>query len=315
VKTLLQAVAVMSFGKLLFAVQDVIIKEMSGAYPIHEIVTIRGLVAIPILLALIHFTVKIRSLRHHRPGYHLLRGLLMFMAFMAYYVALSEMSLTTATALFFTAPFFITLLSIPMLGESVGPRRIITILIGFCGVVIVIRPDSSSFDLITLLPILSAFFYALCQLMVRYAKMTAPASIMSIYLSLCFIIFGLLSALVFQFVDPPDSTRAAALTLYLPWVIPHQADLLAIAFTGVSSGLGFMFASYAYQQAQASRLAPFEYVMIIWVTILSFLVWDELPDTQTVIGLIIIISSGLYVLHREDKADKKPDNYLGLGRR
>ena len=114
----------MALGKLLFATQDVIIKEMSAAYPVAEIVTIRGLVAVPLLLLLVHFTIKLPSLLRHRPGIHLLRGLLMFIAFMLFYVALSELSLTTATALFFSAPFFITLLARPMLGERFGVRRV-----------------------------------------------------------------------------------------------------------------------------------------------------------------------------------------------
>ena len=89
----------LSFGhlsRLLFAIQDAIIKEMSAAYPMHEIMTIRGLIAIPILLLLIHFSVRLSTNRLHHPGYHLLRGTLMFCAFMAFYVGLTEISLTTA---------------------------------------------------------------------------------------------------------------------------------------------------------------------------------------------------------------------------
>ena len=106
---------------------------MSDGYPVHQIMAIRGSVAIPLLL-LIHFRGGLGSLRQHRPTLHLLRGSLMLIAFMCVYVVLAGTSLTTATALFFTAPFFITLLSIPLLGEQIGLRRFVGIAIGFSGV-------------------------------------------------------------------------------------------------------------------------------------------------------------------------------------
>ena len=85
--------------------------------------------------------------------------------------------------------------------------------------------------------------------------------------------------------------------------------------TGITSALGFMFMSFAYQNAEASRLAPFEYVMIIWVTIISYLVWDEVPDAPTMLGIAIIISSGIYVLQREKIRDPRPIACTGLNRR
>ncbi len=312
---LLRAIAIMALGKLLFAVQDVIIKEMSGSYPIHEIMTIRGLVAMALLLVLIHISVGLAALKMHHPGYHVLRGVLMFIAFMAFYIGLAEISLTTATALFFTAPFFITLLSIPMLGERVGLRRFLGILTGFIGVVIVLRPDTEQFSLVALLPVAAAFFYSLCQVLVRYARLTAPASIMSLYASLAFALLAPALGLLLSAAEPHEAMAASSKTLYLAWSQPGGYDLLLLTFTGVTSAFGFMFMSHAYKHAQASRLAPFEYVMIIWVTILSYLVWAEIPDLPTIVGIAIIILSGIYVLRREESAGEKPIAYTGLTRR
>jgi S-adenosylmethionine uptake transporter len=312
---LLQAAAIMASGKLLFAIQDVIIKEMSGAYPIHEIMTIRGLVAILLLLILIHFSIGLLSLSIHHPGYHVLRGLLMFIAFMAFYTGLAEISLTMATALFFTAPFFITLLSIPLLGERVGLRRFLGILAGFIGVLVVLRPDTEQFSLVALLPIVAAFFYALCQVLVRYARMTAPASIMSLYASIAFALLAPVMGWVLSGADPLQAVTPSEKTMLLPWSMPGPFDMMLLTFTGLTSALGFMFMSYAYKNAQASRLAPFEYVMIIWVTLLSYLVWKEIPDLATVTGIAIIVLSGIYVLRREEKSGEKPIAYTGLTRR
>ena len=214
---LLQAVAILTAGKLLFAVQDVIIKEMSGGNPVHQIMAIRGLVAIPILLLLIHLRGGLGSLRRHRATWHLLRGTLMLMAFMCFYVALAGTSLTTATALFFTAPFFITLLSIPLLGERVGLRRIASISIGFIGVLIVLRPDAETFSLYDLLPILAAFFYSCCQLMVRVLKMTEPPALMSLYASIAFVVLGSLCGLALSDMTAAASADQSAQFLLRAW--------------------------------------------------------------------------------------------------
>jgi S-adenosylmethionine uptake transporter len=313
--SLLQAVAIMAAGKFLFAIQDVIIKEMSGAFPVHQIMTIRGLVAIPLLLILIHFTGGLGILRHHRAALHLVRGSLMLVAFMCFYVALAGTSLTSATALFFTAPFFITLLSIPLLGEQVGPRRFISIAIGFVGVLIVLRPDTGSFSYYNLLPIVAAFFYACCQLMVRVARMTEPPAIMSLYASIAFVVLGGLSGLVLSTTEPSLDADVSTLFLMRAWSLPGGFDLMLLMLTGLTSALGFMCSSNAYQREQASRVAPFEYVMIIWVTLLSYLIWSEVPDLPTLFGVSMIIGSGIYVLRREAKIEARPIAYSGLTRR
>jgi S-adenosylmethionine uptake transporter len=312
--SLLQAVAIVTAGKFLFAIQDVIIKEMSGGYPVHQILAIRGLVAIPVLLLLIHLRGGLGMLRKHSPTLHLVRGALMLTAFMCFYVALAGTSLTTATALFFTAPFFITLLSIPLLGEQVGSRRIASITIGFIGVLIVLRPNTDSFSYFDLLPILAAFFYAACQLMVRVAKMTEPPALMSLHASIVFVVLGSLSGLGLSFFEAAPEASVNTQFLLRAWSVPGTVDMILLALTGLTSALGFMCSSNAYQREQASRIAPFEYVMIVWVTLLSYLIWSELPDSMTLLGITLIVGSGIYVIHREGRVEPKPVAYSGLRR-
>jgi S-adenosylmethionine uptake transporter len=312
---LLQAVAVMSAGKLLFAVQDVIIKQMSGGYPVHQIMTVRGLAAIPVLLLLIHFSGGLKRLRRHRPGLHLLRGALMLAAFTCFYVALAGTSLTTATVLFFTAPFFISLLSIPLLGERVGLRRFAGIGVGFAGVLVVLRPETGSFGWYDLLPVVAAFFYACCQVMVRVARMTEPPAIMSLYASVAFVVLGGLAGLSLENVDVPAGAGAGTQFLLRSWALPGPGDCILMILTGFTSALGFMCSSNAYQREQASRISPFEYVMIVWIVLLSYLVWSEVPDGFTMLGTAMIIGSGIYVIRREASVEAEPVAYGGLTRR
>ena len=312
---LLAAVAILAAGKLLFAIQDVIIKELSGTYPVHQVMAIRGLAAVPILLLLMLLRRELGGLRRHHPGLHLLRGTLMLLAFTCFYVALAGTSLTTATALFFTAPFFITLLSVPLLGEQVGLRRIASILVGFIGVLIVLRPQADGFSYFDLLPILAALLYAGCQLMVRVFRMTEPPAVMSLYAALAFVFLGSLCGLLLSGIDAAADADANTRFLLRSWQLPDALDLALLALTGLTSALGFMCSSYAYQREQASRISPFEYVMIIWVTLLSYLVWSELPDAMTLFGITLIIASGIYVIRRESHIVAKSRAYSGLTRR
>jgi S-adenosylmethionine uptake transporter len=315
VGSLLQAVAVMSAGKLLFAVQDVIIKQMSGGYPVHQIMTVRGLAAIPILLLLIHFTVGLAGLLRQRPALHLLRGTMMLLAFTCFYIALAGTSLTTATVLFFTAPFFISLLSIPLLGERVGLRRFVGIGVGFVGVLVVLRPQAGGFGWYDLLPVAAAFFYACCQVMVRVARMTEPPAVMSLYASVAFVVLGALAGLLLEDVTVPAGAGVGTQFLLRSWTLPGWIDGLLMISTGFTSALGFMCMSNAYQREQASRISPFEYVMIVWIVVLSYLVWSEVPDGLTLLGTAMIIGSGIYVIRREAKVEAEPIAYDGLTRR
>ena len=188
-------------------------------------------------------------------------------------------------------------------------------MLGFIGVLIVLRPSTDSFSYYDLLPILAAFFYACCQLMVRVAKMTEPPALMSLYASIVFVVLGGISGFGLSLIDVAPDAGASTQFLLREWAMPGGFDLLLLTLTGLTSALGFMFSSSAYQREQASRIAPFEYVMIIWVTLLSYLIWAELPDAPTLLGIGLIVGSGIYVIRREGRVEAKPIAWSGLTRR
>ena len=145
--------------------------------------------------------------------------------------------------------------------------------------------------------------------------MTAPPVVMSLYASASFLVLGCLSGLLLSGVEPAVGDNVSTLFLLRSWSIPNSFDLVLLMVTGLTSALDFMMSSNAYQLEQASRIAPFEYVIIVWVTLLSYLVWSEVPDIQTLVGVAMIILSGIYVPKREDKIEPKPIAYSGLTRR
>ena len=296
---LLRAVALLSTAKLLFAIQDVLIKETSSGYPVHQIVVLRSFVALPLLLLMIHLSVGLGQLRGRRIGLHLLRGSLMFFAFLAFYIALAVLPLTTTTALFFTAPFFITLLSVPLLGETIGARRFAGIVVGFIGVLIILRPTAGGIGLEALLPVLAAVLYAAAQVLARRVALTESAAVVAYYANLCFIGLGLVTTSLAAFFSPEADASVSLQFLIREWSMPTAVDASLIGLTGICVALGFQFSTTAYRSIEVGRLAPFEYIMLIWVTILSYLVWSEVPDYYTLAGATVIICSGLYVLRRE----------------
>ena len=138
---------------------------------------------------------------------------------------------------------------------------------------------------------------------------------MSLYAALAFVVLGPSVGLVIPALIPNTFDGAGGATLFLPWRLPQGSDLWWLMATGLTSAFGFMCSSHAFQREEASRIAPFEYVMIIWVTLLSFIVWGELPDSQTLFGISIIVLSGIYVLRREGSRESRPLAYTGLTRR
>lgn len=301
-------------SKFIFSFQDVIIKLLSGTFPVHQLVFVRGVVGLPILLLFIHFDGGLASLKTTRPWFHFLRSGAMFGAFIFYYLAISKIPLTTGIALFFTAPLFITALSIPVLGEKVGPRRWAGVGCGFLGVLIMIRPGMAGFEPAALLALGSAFFYAASQVAARKAGATESATVMSFYANLAYIVVGGAMWFVFQFAAPagPDAPVLAFLTR--PWTMPTLLEAAMMGIIGVIAAIGFSIGTQAYRLGEANRLAPMEYTTLIWATILSAIVWSHLPDGWTLAGATVIMAAGIFVLRREHRVQKKPFSKRGIFR-
>ena len=292
-------------GMTAITVNDMLIKLLSGDYPLHQMVFLRSLIGIVFSLALVQMEGGFRILRTDRPFLDLLRGLLFVVCNLSFFAALAVLPLADATALFFVAPLFITLLSIPILGEKVGYRRIGAVLVGFIGVLVMQRPwETDSLDtgqrLVLLLPLLAAFTYALCQIMARRLGAFTKASAMAVYIQGTFI---LVSA-GFWFVAGDGRyaqgvDNASLQFLLRAWRWPDGGDgLLFLALGALSGVIGYSI-SQAYRLAQPATVAPFEYVAMPLAVLWGWLLWDYLPSAQVLAGIVLIIGAGLYVFLRE----------------
>jgi drug/metabolite transporter (DMT)-like permease len=265
----------------LFSLMDGGLKQLSGHYPAMQVAAIRGLSSLPLVLLWVAASGTVATLWKVRWPVHLLRGALSILMLSAFAYALKRMPLTGAYTLFFVAPLLITALSVPFLGEQVGPRRWTAIVVGLLGVLVVLRPTGEG--MLTwagLAVLLAATSYALSAILVRVLHRTDSSQSM---------VFWMLVM-----------TGFGAATLAWPAWVPLQGpDGWIIAGVGLSGFLGQVAITEAFRSGQASVVAPFEYSALAWALGLDWLVWQVLPDSMTFVGAGIIVASGLYLLRRE----------------
>ncbi len=303
-------IAFILVGMAAISVNDMLIKQLSGGYPLHQMVFIRSAIGICFSLVLVQFEGGFGILRTKTPFLHVIRGLLVVVSNMTFFTALAVIPLADATALFFVAPLMITLFSIPILGEKVGPLRLGAVVVGFIGAIIMMRPWQSSGEsdvsrLILLLPILSATTYALNQIMTRKLGVVSRASALSVYIQSMFIVVSL----GFYFVAG-DGRYAEGLTndslvfLLRAWVWPEGGEWYYLVGLGMNSAIIGYSLSQAYRLASAATIAPFEYVGLPLAVFWGWIFWDELPGPAIVAGILLITGSGLFVFFREQQKNR-----------
>lgn len=265
----------------LFALMDSMLKVLSAHYPAFQVATLRGAASLPIVLAWAIGTVGVRPLFHVRWSLHLLRGVLGILMMAAFVYALRTLPLSTTYSIFFVAPLLITALSVPFLGEKVGPRRWIAIFVGLVGVIVVLRPTGAGvLSLAGVAVLVSALAYAISAITVRLLARTDSVQAMMVWLlAMMAVGAGVLAA--------PD------------WVAVDRAHWWLIAALGLAGALGQYAITIAFKWGEASLIAPLEYTALVWGVCLDLAIWGVLPDNVTWIGAAIIVGSGLYLLRRE----------------
>ena len=292
-------------------VNDMLIKMLSGGYPLHQMVFVRSAIGIFFSLAILQFEGGFRALRTQTPGLHALRGLCIVGANMCFFAGLATLPLADATALFFVAPLFITLLAIPFLGEKVGMRRLGAVLVGFAGVLVMLRPgpgfaDAAPDRLTLLLPIAAAFLYACMQILTRRLGVTSKASAMSVYIQSTFIVVSLVFWAVAGDGRYADRFESSSMQFLLrAWVWPTDADWPFFLLLGLASAIVGYCLSQAYRSADAGAIAPFEYTALPLAIFWGWTIFGQTPDLWVLAGSALIAGSGVYVFLRERRL-KRP---------
>jgi drug/metabolite transporter (DMT)-like permease len=274
-----RGIALIIASTLFLGSSDAMAKYLSLSLPAIEITWIRFLTfALMFVPAMLTTTPNI--FQATRPGLQVWRGVALLSSSLFFITGLRFLPIAEASATGFVAPIFVTALSIMVLGEKVGVRRWVATVVGLCGVMVIIRPGSNAFHPAAMFPVISALGWACTLIITRMISGKDRAITTMAYSSLV----GL-----------------AILTVLVPfvWVAPNWREVGLGLCIGVASTVGQGIVVMAFRYADASVLAPFSYIQLVWVSILGFLVFGEVPDLWTLVGAVIIIGSGLYTAHRE----------------
>lgn len=295
-----KGVGFLVLAMLIISLQNIAVKWMGGDYSALEIVAVRSLVALPCTLLFYRYYEGRRGLpTTQQPRLEYLRGVFLFLSYTAYMMGLAALPLADIEAIRFSGPLMITLLSVLMLGEKVGPRRWLALLVGFIGVLLIVRPGSAAFNLGSVFILISVLFYALTVILTRKLQTNDSSATMAYYSSLVYLAATLVLAPLPAILGEAPNAHPSIAFLIRAWSMPALLDL------GIMAGLGLVWAGWmyfmsrAYSVAPASVIAPFEYASLPINIMWGLLIWQEIPTAMTLAGAFLTLSSGLYVLYRE----------------
>ena len=287
----LRGILLMVLSVFLFSSMDAVIKWASSDYPTGQIVFFRNFLAfVPVFLFLWQ-TGTPMPLRTTRLGGHLIRGLVGVASMSLFFLALGLLPLADTMALGMSGPIFLTALSVPLLGERVGLRRWSAVIVGFLGVLVMVRPGSGVFQPAALIALSGAFFYALAMVSIRHLSRTEPATTIVFYFTLFAAIVGLLTWPLGA--TAPDTLGA--------WAVPDREGWIVLVGIGLIGGTAQLTMTYAFKLVPVAVIAPFEYGAIVIGVAYGFAIWNEVPDPYVLVGAAIVIASGLYIFYREAK--------------
>lgn len=267
-------------GGLLLTANDAVLKWLTGDYPVGQLLFFRGLFVLLVITLFVWRlgsmeTIRINSFRDQiqRAGFAFTSGFL-------FITGITYLPLADAIAITFAGPLFITILAAPMLGESVGWRRWIAVVVGFFGVLVMLRPTMEALQLAALLPLGASLAGALRDITTRRISANETSLSILLFSTLAVIVFGLG-------------------TLPFGWAPLTLRDLGLMGLSGLFVGGAHYFLIERFRWAEASLLAPFKYLTMIWAVIFGFLIFGDLPDSWTLSGAGFLIVCGVYIAHRE----------------
>ena len=291
-------------GMALFSIQDSLIKYIFEDTALYELYFGRTLTALILLALYLKITSQKLVMKTYYPLLTTVRVICFFFGFSFFYISLTYMSLAMANALFFSSPFFISILAIVFLGEKVGIRRWLAIIVGFLGVYIVLNPNFENFDYTKLAPVACALFYAISM---TITKITSDKD--SVYSQMFHLYIGAIgiSIIFFIFTGKGQFNTFSDPTLQFilrEWFTNPTYSWPFILIMGLVASLSFYFVFSAYSIASPSVVSLFEYSLIIWAIIIGYLLFNDIPTVRTFIGVALIIGAGVYIYIREKAKDQ-----------
>ena len=295
----LRAIGLIVIGMFCFAIQDVMVKVVAADTSVWQMQFLRSLFVLAFAMPILLFFMGARLSFKQGLLWPLLRGLVMCGAYIFFYISLPLLSLSAATATFFVAPLLITLLSALVLRERLGWRRLTAVVIGFLGVVFIVRPGAAGWTPEALLPLGAALSYAAGVILTRWRCRSHTPVTLTLVHNLFYAAMGLLGVVVVTAIAPTAESAAAWPFLATGWWPVTGVLLGLIALTAATHTTGAMVTTRAYQEAEASELAPFEYAYLLPMPIIDVLLFDTQPHPATLVGMTLIAGAGIFIAWRE----------------
>jgi S-adenosylmethionine uptake transporter len=285
----LAGILIMLLGNFMFALNDAMGKWLVASYSVGQVLFVRSLGAFIVLAPMIAKQGAGQLVRLERPGLQALRVFLATTDTAFFYAAVMYLPLADVMTFYMAGPIYIAALSHIFLGEKVGWRRWLAIVVGFCGVVIALKPSSSSLSLASLFALLGSISFAVSMILGRRLRGTSDTTLVT---------WQTVGALAMGFVLALADWRTAS-----------ALDWSAMLLLGVVSGSAHLLITRALKLAPASTLAPFQYTLLLWGVVFGIVFFGDIPDNQLFVGSGIIILAGLFIFHRQKVVDGgEPDN-------
>ena len=274
-----------SISVLFFVLMSVCIKATGDNLPLFEVVFFRSFFAlIPLFLVIFYFNLKITSINNYK--LHFFRGLVGFAAMSLFFISLRYVPLIEMQTISYSSVFFISILSIFFLGEKIGYRRVIAIIVGFIGVVIILKPGVNLFSNYSVLPLLASIFLSMAVIILKKILLTNN-NILSVW---TFTLFATLFSLFFFNED---------------WIWPNNFDLVLLIASGILGFVAQLCLSKSFQLADASVLAPLDFTSVIWAFLIGYIIFGEFLSREVLLGGPLILLSVGYIFYRETVLRKK----------
>ncbi|MBB4304070.1 drug/metabolite transporter (DMT)-like permease [Rhodobium orientis] len=264
-----------------YTVNDAFTKTVSEDLPTGEIIFVRGIFASAMIVAILVATGSFRRVRVPRSQAVAWRIFGEVGATVLFLAALFHMPIAEATVILQTAPLAVTAASAVLLKEAVGWRRWTAVTIGFCGILLIVRPGFSGFDLWALVALAAVVFIVIRDLATRLISADIPTLTITMMTTFTVTVLGL------------------AMGVFESWVMPSAAEVFFLFSAAVFIIIGYFFIIVAMRVADIGFVSPFRYAIVLYAGILGYAIWGDVPDLPMIVGAAIVIATGIYTFHRE----------------
>lgn len=281
-----RAILLVLAASAVFTIASALVKAVGPEVPLAQVILFRNLFGLPVLLLMAVRLGGLHLLATRNPGMHATRAMWGLIGMAGAFYGYAHLPLATATALGFTMPLFLTALSVVLLGERVGWRRWSAVVVGFCGVLIVVRPGAETGGLAPFsvaVVLLAAFAWAMAMMSIRRMGEAGETGVAIVVWFAC------------------AGTLVGGLASIPVWVAPSGTQWAMLVGIGVVSAVAQLVMTEAYRRGETTLLAPFEYSAMVWTATLGIVIWAEWPDGWDVLGFGVLVGAGLFIWWRETR--------------